>query len=218
MIHDRGDKIRNITQTIKTRMPEFNNRYRGGPSLYFYKRVLSLRRSLPDTGSFLACDYHLEILYAVLVAWDMNSRGAKLKDFGDFKDNILSCISDLQALDKAIKDLDTSKTDVKNLLATAFSKLELMKTSRKLVSNSKCLHFLFPFLCMPMDRGNTLQYLYGNTNESPTPDKYLEISDFCFRVMAQPVDFKPYLDDQWNQTIPKLVDNAIILLNGKSVK
>ena len=217
MIRDHNAKVKKITQAIKTRMPEFNQRYRNGPSLYFYKRVLSLRRSSPDIGSFLSCDYHLEILYAVLVSWDMNSRGAKLKDFGDFKSNILACMPDLHALDKASKNLDIAKTDVYlDLLTTAFSNFALMQTASRLVSSSKCLHFLFPSLCMPMDRINTLQYLYGNNNESH--NKYREISAFCFDVMAQPIDFEPYLDDQWNQTIPKLVDNAIILLKGKSVK
>jgi len=217
MIPNRSAKIKAVTQAIKTRLPEFNQRYRGGPSLYFYKRVLNLRRSSPDIGSFLACDYHLEILYAVLVSWDMDNRRAKLKDFGDLKDNILACMHDLQALDRASKDLALAKADVRLAsLATAFSQLALMQTSGRLVSNSKCLHFLFPSLCMPMDGMNTLQYLYGNTGESAK--RYREISAFCFDVMAQPVDFEHYLDDQWNQTIPKLVDNAIILLNDTSVK
>lgn len=217
MISNRSAKIKAVTQAIKARMPEFNQRYRGGPSLYFYKRVLSLRRISPDIASFLASDYHLEILYAVLVSWDMDSRRAKLKDFADLKDNILGCMPALQALDRASKDFALAKAHVLlDSLAAAFSRLALMQTSGRLVSNSKCLHFLFPSLCMPMDGMNTLQYLYGGTSESAK--KYREISAFCFDVMAQPIDFEHYLDDQWNQTIPKLVDNAIILLNDTSVK
>lgn len=217
MIADYDTKIKAVTQVITTRMPEFNYRYRRGPSFYFYKRILDLRRQSPDIKSFLTCDYHFEILYAVLVSWDMDSRGAKLKDFDDFKENILSCMLFLQMLDRASEDFNAvNEEDVLSCIESAFSNLALMQTSSRLVSNSKCLHFFFPRLCMPMDRSNTLQYLYGNSSESAK--KYGEIMAFCFDVMRQPVDFQRYFDDQWNQTIPKLVDNAIILLNNTSVK
>lgn len=33
-----------------------------------------------------------ELLYATLVSWDMNCRGAKMKYFNEFKNNILSCL------------------------------------------------------------------------------------------------------------------------------
>ena len=102
------------------------------------------------------------------------------------------------------------------LLKNAYLKLELMETTSRLVSNSKCLHFLFPSLCMPMDRKNTLQYLYKNTNDSI--NKYQDAIRFQFEIMRQPVNFENYLDDRWNQSIPKLIDNAIILLQGISVK
>ena len=91
MIRKRDSKIKAITRVITSRMPEFNRRYRKGPSLYFYKRLLTLRRGCPRIGSFLSNNYHLEILYALLVSWDMDSRGAKMKFFDEFKGNLLSC-------------------------------------------------------------------------------------------------------------------------------
>ncbi len=166
---------------------------------------------------FLSNDYNLEILYAVLVSWDMNSRSAKMKYFDDFKNALILCLPELEAIESEFEIFDVRQGDnILNLLKNAFLKLALMKTSGRLVSNSKCLHFLFPSLCMPMDRTNTLQYLFTNTYEST--NRYLDIIRFSFEVMQQSVGFEKYLDDHWNQSIPKLIDNAIILLHGRSIR
>jgi hypothetical protein len=217
MIPDRESKIEKITETITTRMHKSNDRFRRGPGLYFYRRILELRRRCPEIGSFVSNDYYLEVLYALLVAWDMNSRRARLKYFDEFKSNILSCSRVLQEIEASLHDFHPANLGVLlDLLQSVFTKLALMESAAgRLVSNSKCLHFLFPSVCMPMDGSNTLRYLYGSTYESAT--RYREILAFSFEVMAKDIDFAQYLDDQWNQAIPKLVDNAIILLNEPSV-
>ena len=217
MIPNREDKIKAIVNIVTTRIADINSRYRSGPSLYFYRRVLGLRRKFSNVRTFLSSDHNLEILYAVLVSWDMNSRRAKMKYFDDFKGSLISCRSELEAIENKLANFDITQEDgMLRLLKNAYSNLELMETAGRLVSNSKCLHFLFPSLCMPMDRVNTLQYLFNNTNEST--DRYLDIIRFQFEVMRQSVQFEKYLDDHWNQSVPKLIDNAIILLRGISVK
>jgi hypothetical protein len=210
-------RINAILDTITNRIEIINSRYRSGPSLYFYKRILALRKLNPTIRSFASDLYSIEILYATLVSWDMDSRGAKLKDFDSFRAALLSCLPEFEEIEVRLRDTPRSKFEIfLEPLMHLYSKLELMKTSGRLVSNSKCLHFLFPSLCMPMDKTNTLQYLYSNTYESV--DRYLDIIKLSFDIMKRPIQFERYLDDCWNQSIPKLIDNAIILLNGKSVK
>jgi hypothetical protein len=217
MIPDRDTKYRAITHTISTRIKEINERYRSGPSLYFYRRITALRNQHSSLESFLSDDYNLEILYATLVSWDMNSRGAKMKYFDDFKENLISNARQLYELEQCAMAFDPNDIfSTLICLRKTFSKLNLMETDSRLVSNSKCLHFFFPSLCMPMDRTNTLIYLYGNTGESE--NKYLEICQFAFEIMQSPNNYHQFLDNQWNTTIPKMIDNAIILLMEKSVK
>jgi hypothetical protein len=216
-IPNREEKIEAIINTITSRIAEFNSLYRSGPSLYFYRRIIELRTEDPKITDFISNNYNLEILYATLVSWDMNSRGAKLKYFDDFKSALILLLPELGAIEDALEMFNPAfGTEMLGLLKSAFLGMELMKTSGRLVSNSKCLHFLFPSLCMPMDGTNTLRYLFGNTYESA--DRYLDIIRLSFDVMRQPVQFDRYLDDRWNQSVPKLIDNAIILLQGKSVK
>jgi hypothetical protein len=184
--------------------------------LYFYRRVISLREQSDNVAAFLACDYNIESLYATLVAWGMNSRRAEMEDFDNFKKSLVSCRGEFEAIENFVPRFDPGAAE--SLIPTlreAYNKLTLMKTKSRLVSNSKCLHFLFPSICMPMDGRNTLQYFYGNTGESTA--KYIEIMSLAFEIMRRPVDLRQYIDDKkWNASIPKMIDNAIFLLQEKA--
>ena len=155
------------------------------------------------------------MLYATLVSWDMNSRGAKMKYFTEFRASILSSLRQLSELEVWERSGNLNSTTSMLILRNVYDSLNLMKSGGKLVSNSKLLHFLFPNSYMPMDRNNTLFYFYGNTGESP--NKYAEIIELSFEIMNMAENWGTYLDSNWNRTVPKMIDNAIILLVGKSV-
>ena len=68
-----------------------------------------------------------------------------------------------------------------------------------------------------MDRSNTLVYFYNHTNESKT--QYLDILKWSYSIAKNSnIDWSKYLDDRWNSTIPKILDNAVIIRNNRSVK
>jgi hypothetical protein len=70
---------------------------------------------------------------------------------------------------------------------------------------------------MPMDRTNTLEYFYNNTGESV--NKFLEILEFSYKLTKEEIEWKKYLNKgKWNTTIPKIIDNAIILKMDISTK
>src|SRR5262249_23128492 len=98
MIRNRNNVLTQVTSIISTRIAQINTVYRGGPSLHFYHRIMDLRRQYPCVSSFLGSDTCVEILYATLVSWDMNSRGAKMKDYPDFKNNLQVNIVAFQAV------------------------------------------------------------------------------------------------------------------------
>lgn len=197
-----------VARIIQTNITRINAIYRSGPSLYFYKRIRELREQHTLVGHFLSRDMCVEILYATLVSWDMNSRAAKMKDFSDFKQNLLDNLPAFQAVEHALAANNPAKA-VESLLLL-YDDLNLMKSYSNLVSNSKCLHFVFPSLCLPMDGANTLTKLYGNTSESR--NKFRELIDFANDVLTATKNPKQYLDDGWNTCEMKLVDNAIILM------
>ncbi|MEI8349872.1 MAG: hypothetical protein WCI77_06940 [Candidatus Omnitrophota bacterium] len=209
-------KSEEIKDTILHKIKDFNRVYRSGPDVYFYKRVLSLNKQAEKLSDFINDDYNLEIIYATLVAWDMNSRGARMKYFDDFKENILYLTSQFQKLWKKNLGEVVDFEAILNVVSDVYDKLHIMKTNGKLVSNSKLLHFLFPHLLMPMDRSNTLMYFYRHTNESK--EKYFDLIRWSYDMTKKRgIIWSRHLDDHWNSTIPKILDNAIIIKNNKFI-
>ncbi len=216
MIQCRQQKLSSIVDKLRVGISEINRRYRRGPDLYFYRRVFELRSQADSVASFLGQDYNIEMLYATLVAWDMNSRAAKMKYFDDFKDNLLSTVNELQTFERLfINGGDIRSNASFKQLRSIYTRLCLMKSHSKLVSNSKMLHFLFPNILTPMDRRNSLHFFYGNHDESI--DKYIEIVDLTFEILLMPDEWSVHLDTGWNTSIPKMIDNAILLIEQHSL-
>lgn len=194
--------IENIPRLIKT----FS--YRKGPDLYFYKKLSEIRRKF-SLNKLLGDNYFFELLYATLTAWDMNARGAKMKYFDEFKENLIrnkALFTDLEKY-KLFQIAKEEFSEIKNKLSDLYDNLHLMKTGGRLVSNSKIMHFLLPDLIMPMDRQNTLRFFFGYTMESK--NKFLNIFE-CSYLIAKRLDLSDLLNDGWNRSIPKIIDNAII--------
>ena len=133
-----------------------------------------------------------------------------MKGFNEFGENIHACEGPFERLEELEKNgiYNMSKRLI-GLLTETYNKLHVMQTEAKLVSNSKLLHFLFPKMLMPMDGKHTLKYLYGNNSESVK--KYIEIIELSFEIMNRPENWENYLGGNWNTTIPKMIDNAIII-------
>lgn len=207
------EEIREILHKVKN----FNHIYRSGPDLYFYKRTLECNRQSESVSDFIGSDYNLEIIYATLVSWDMNSRAAKMIYFDGFKKNILSLTTSFQEIwRKKIEEVRDIQATL-SLIGDIYDKLHVMQGKARLVSNSKLLHFIFPEFLMPMDGKNTLAYFYDHTNESKS--KYLELVRWSYNMARMSnINWLAYIDDGWNSSIPKILDNAIIIKKGVSVK
>jgi hypothetical protein len=200
-------KINELVESIPTLIRDFD--YRKGPDLYFYKKTIESHRSRPLGELFGESDRFVELIYATLVAWNMNSRGAKMKYFDEFKSSILENKERFMQL--ASYRLETLSSgafgEVKMRLGQIYDSMHVMVSGGKLVSNSKVMHFILPNLVMPMDRQNTLTFFFGNTNESGS--HFLKIFGYS-REIAQKIELRQFLDEEWNRSVPKIIDNAII--------
>ena len=200
-------KIDGLAEEIPELIRNFD--YRKGPSLYFYKRTMELRRSMRLNELFDQPDRFVELIYATLVAWDMDSREAKMKYFDEFKSSILENKERFIQLSSYRLESLSGMTlgEVRMRLGQIYDNLHVMLSSAKLVSNSKVMHFILPDLVMPMDRKHTLTYFFGNTNESN--GLFLKIFGFSHEI-AKKTDLRQFLDGEWNLSVPKVIDNAII--------
>jgi len=200
-------KINELVLEIPELLKKFNPREE--PGLYFYRRTIDLRRSknldeLFDDPS----DRFIELVYTTLVAWNMNTRRAQMKYFDEFKASILSNRERFTRLASSKLEMLSSVKGIEvKVLYEIFSNLHLMESKGRLVSNSKVMHFILPDLVMPMDRQNTLKFFFKNTNESN--GHFLRLFEFSHEI-AKKIDLTQYLDDKWNLSVPKVIDNAIL--------
>lgn len=200
-------KINELVLEIPELLKKFNPREE--PGLYFYRRTIDLRRrknldELFDDPS----DRFIELVYATLVSWNMNTRRAQMKYFDQFKASILANRERFTRLSSSkLEMLSSVKGDEVKVLYEIFSNLHLMESKGRLVSNSKVMHFILPDLVMPMDRQNTLKFFFKNTNESK--GHFLRLFENSYEI-AKKIDLRQFLDDKWNLSVPKVIDNAIL--------
>lgn len=195
--------IKNFPKLIE----KFNNSKNNsdGPEYYFYKRVFEeVKKNKPP--DLFDKRYFIELLYAALLSWGMNTRRAKMKCFEDFRENILENKEYFLFLSKSkLGEIGEKEFEQLGIL---YDNLFLMEGQGRLVSNSKMMHFLLPDLVVPMDGRYVLNFFFENTGESRK--KFLEIIEFT-QCIANETDLSQFLDKKWNTSIPKIIDNAIIM-------
>jgi len=199
-----------------------------GNDLYFYLKVMKRTKNLSKNSvEGLLKDWcFLLTLYVTLDAWGMNAGERRLKSFEDFQRNLQDSYTP-QGLKpyKLVKQLTGCKIEnfskVKGSVEELYGLINPYKENTdklKIVGRSKLLHFLLPNLVMPIDRKYVLSYL--GLNEINKIRKYNQITEVEAFLTIQEVigDFarkhknrlEELLDNKWNQTIPKVIDNLII--------
>jgi len=184
-------------------------------SYYFHKRVIECIRS-HEYRDLLMDNYFIELVYATLSTWglDRMDGAARLVDFVDFKNGINNNLPILVELSrfKLNSISDEEKERIKNKLSNVYKNMIVMKSRPKLVGISKTLHHLLPDLVPPMDRKYTLKFFYGRTdyNEEVGMLKFLEIFDAFYEICKISHLSEKDLKREWDTSIPKLIDNAII--------
>jgi hypothetical protein len=212
--------IYNLTQSRKVffQCVEIcNTKYRHGDALEFYRELISQHREVADLDKLIASEAFLKKLYSTLEKWDMNKRGAHLLDFPTIRESIRSYREDLNKLYKyrfqMLPDKDIQK--VQQQLKVLFCGLKIMATKRRIVGVSKALHFLLPNLVLPIDSSNTMQAFYGYNRYEVGEEKefktYNDIFEKSLEIAKRLNLTESDVDGcDWNCSVPKLIDNAII--------
>ncbi|WP_461863731.1 hypothetical protein [Thermococcus sp.] len=153
---------------------------------------------------------------------------AKLADY-----HLRKRSSDENGLDEGVKDiLDLFiALDIMKPMKKEMKEVKSKKVASKLVANSKLMHFILPHLVMPIDRKHIVSFFTGCRRvpllEPEKLDRWSELDSDTksevrtfFKIHKAVSDWlkdkkisnklSELLDDKWNQTIPKVIDNLII--------
>lgn len=183
------------------------------PSLYFYDCVLAYDFSDKFSEDFF------RISYLALQSWGMDSRGAKLAAFTEYKESL----SDNKEKILKLKDfcLNDLNDECFSALKDLFSNLKISATNAKIVSFSKLMHFYLPNLIVPVDRKYSFSFFYPHERGIAAyyPSSLNAQFDVFKKMQEQYRDFskmnfsalKKFISDTgWNRNVPKIIDNLII--------
>ena len=202
-----------LSSDIEANLEIVGQKYRkNDPGRYLY-RLFFQRYSNSD----IFTEEYLELVYIILVARGMRSRGAILSEFETFKKSILTNESSIKSL-KGFRIELVNEENYEWLIEKQkelYDNLELTEGCKsKLVTFSKTMHFLLPNLIVPMDRTYTMKYFLGYTTFSGNNEKMFELYKSIYiefvTFSGEHPELSKHLNTDWNQNIPKIMDNLII--------
>ena len=174
-------------------------------STVLYKQILSVPFQEKFSASFLT------LVHETLKAWNMNVRRAKLAEVDDFSQSIMTAKNKIERLQEyTIKDFATN-LDIFDTFEILFDELHLTQTKTKLITFAKTMHFFLPDLVAPIDNQYTLKFFYKSTNYAKEFQYFKDIHTSFSQFVNKHAELKKLIsNDNWNKSIPKLLDNAII--------
>lgn len=211
------DVIRKDRETFFFYVRECNRLYRSGHDRDIYREIISLHREAGEANQVFSNDILFALIHEALVAWNMNERGARLVNVSCLRDSARK-LRDylLEAYEyKMYRANGRLSEDATFLLEKIFLALHVMDNKRRLVGVSKAMHFLLPDLVMPIDNQYTLTFFSGRHWNSDVPSKafeaFLHIHRKAFRLVHElGISAADATGEEWNTSVPKLIDNAII--------
>lgn len=199
-----------------------DNQYHSGNPLVEYRKIINYHRDANNIHQLVHDNDFKQQIVDTLKAWHMNQRGAILEQFNVISESIEDCEEYIIELyDYKLSEMDISALyKIKDILFLLFRDLKVMKSKRRIVGNSKTMHFLLPNLVMPIDGNYTMPVIYGRNKLSTTISDEFDDLFYIMRVfheisLTHKLKLSDYDTSRWNTSIPKIIDNAIIgLLNN----
>ncbi|MBJ6799760.1 hypothetical protein [Geomonas propionica] len=211
------DLVTHSKESLDFFVGKCNEDFRADATLSLYQKIITKHREANDIKSLINDDDFIKLIHSTLRAWDMDQRGARMACVEDFSRSVRNYTENLAELYnyKLYDDIFDDLSEIKRMLKPVFLNLKVMESTRKIVGVSKVLHFLLPDLIMPIDGKFTLNGVFGYNKNSKDHDE--EFKTFC-EVLDRFYEIKERLDlgpedvdgEQWNQSVPKLIDNALI--------
>ncbi len=196
-----------------------------GPSLYFHKVLVNFANEIPDLLERAANPFFSERLYACLASWGMHrfdNPNARLVEYRAFSQEINNLAQQLSPLsDLRLHQLDEHNfQEVSNMLTGLIDNIQVVVAGWPLVANTKLIHHMLPHLVPPIDRKYTLKFFINRTDDSNNLPSYTfsqlfesfwTVAVANGQVLEQMCVNTWELPNAWNTTVPKLIDNALVL-------
>jgi hypothetical protein len=199
-----------------------------GASVHFHERLIAIvRRRGGYPARWIGEEpYFVELLYAMLASWGMDSQRARLVDFAEFEGAVHVLLQSriLRHFEGvAIKEIDNAWRDrLRELWDLLGRECRIMVGASIMVGSSKLLHHIVPDAFPPMDGSYTLDFLSHlaptevhriNSSQAQRPDFETFYKGMLFfgMVSRKVRNIDKYVGARpMSGSVPKVIDNAIV--------
>jgi hypothetical protein len=174
--------------------------------------TIRLRRELGSATNAINNDEFLSSLYKTLQAWGIGARASNLNPFPAFASAIRARGSEIAhleglSIDNPNLDVDATGKYLWGLIDT----LDTVSNYARAVPNSKALHHLLPELVVPIDRAYTQRFFgWQNPTFQYQQAECFQYAFAAFADIARKADPNQYINNGWNSSRTKVIDNAIV--------
>lgn len=211
-------QVEDLCENFEDYLAEFNSNPLYGHTLHQHKEMLALRDKLGGVANSIDSDEYLSDLRAMLAAFGMDSKGAKLKEYDEFAESVRMFKPFIVSLEgvglaQMEEDMGIDGVDVttRRLLWKIIRAMELSQTQSQTVTGSKALHHLLPQLMPPIDGTYTGKFFHYQSSQlrfGTAPDLILR---YFGRIAHEVGDLGRYVRTApWATSESKVIDNAII--------
>jgi len=184
---------------------------------YLHKKVIEKIRQ-GEHGSLLSDDHFLEEVYKVVSKWIGKRGKGELVDSATFQDRIKTVVDKLQELvGFKLHELNDEKWEqMKPNIEELFQRVWDLKlregADSQIVTVSKTLHHLLPDLIPPIDREYTFKFfgLSYTSEKTGETEQFIKVMEGFHQIARDLKLTEKDLKREWDTSIPKLVDNAIV--------
>ena len=200
-----------------------------GPSIHFHHRTVQRLAELGSVKSAVRDDQFANYLYATVARWGMHRmgpRGAKMREFNEFKESLVQNAETIQGLSSLrIQQLPEGKIDSIRAdlweLIKGDTGIKVSASTSPLVAGSKALHHLIPNLMPPIDRTYTANVFVWKNRMQNAPEEMFRDTFPRLVQLARKIEIPAlkHIGSGFNTSLTKILDNAIvgyIRLNGLS--
>jgi hypothetical protein len=178
----------------------------------YHRDTIRRRRELGSVVTAIHDPKFLHLLYKTLKAWGIGRRGSRLIDeprFGHALQQHQILLEELEVLN--IEDTSLDVQSVGEILSDLSANLGIVNNISKIVPGSKTLHHLLPDLVPPLDRQwSGLFFHWQPSDPQYAHDKIFGEAFESFASIAQRTNPSRLIDDRWNTSATKTLDNALI--------
>lgn len=205
------NKIKALCSNFRMYFNIAYNGYRSNePSMYFYKLILCKHKKKNLSCLLNEKKDFFSLVFVTLDSWNMNDRAARINTFGKFKKNILNQRNNLLNLEEIGF---CSFEENKNAIREIFDNINVSNKKRKIVANSKTLHFILPNLFIPIDGKFTMNFFGKSGSNFPTYSfilsKFIEIYKYK-KIVINNIQKQIFKEIKLVLPITKIIDHAII--------